>query len=203
MAWSSSLAWRVCGRADQPHSLRMSWPSSSWVGGCAGGLVVSPIRCACRGPPPPGLVGVRVGWWSAPFAAHTWSSSWVGGCAGRVGGQPHSLRMAGSSSWVGGCAGWVGGQPHSLRMAWSSSWVGGRRGGSVVSPIRCAWRAPPPGLVGVGVGRWSAPFAAHGGLLPSPSFASSGRIVTCGTEPATLTAGLALCDHVTSITYRP
>jgi hypothetical protein len=78
--------------------------------------IVSPSRCAWRGPP---LVGSsESGWWSAPVAAH------------------------GVVLSAGGRRGWVGGQPQSLRMAWSFLLaVGG--GGLVVSPSRCAWRFLP------------------------------------------------------------
>src|SRR5580700_9129363 len=106
-------------------------------------------------------------------------------------------------------------------MAWSSfGWLCG--GGLVVSPSRCAWRGPFCWW-SAGVGWWSAPVAAHGGVLSACAWRGGvggqpqslrmavppllllccGRIVTCDSEPATLTAGLALCDHVTSITYRP
>src|SRR6202042_1625520 len=187
------LLWFAEGRAvgGQPQSLRMAWSFLLVVGG--------------------------VGWWSAPVAAHGVVLS-PGGRRGGLVVSPSRCAWRGPFSWWS--AGWVGGQPQSLRMAWSFLLVvggggwwsapvaahgvvlspGGRRGGLVVSPSRCAWRGP--------FSWWSAGWVRGQPqslrmAVPPLLLPCCGRIVTCDSEPATLTAGLALCDHVTSITYRP
>src|SRR5580704_8971195 len=195
-AWRGPFCWWSAGWSvgGQPQSLRMAWSFLLAVGGVvgwwsapvaahgvvlsAGGwrggrLVVSPSRCAWRGP---------FCWWSAG-----WS----------VGGQPQSLRMAWSFLLaVGGVVGWWSAPVAAHGVVLSA---GGRRGGRlVVSPSRCAWRGPfcwrsagwsvggqPQSLrmawsfllaVGGVVGWWSAPVAAHGVVL-SAGGRRGGRLV--------------------------
>src|SRR6202042_3217115 len=150
--------------------------------------------CAWRGPP---LVGSsESGWWSAPVAAHGVVLLWLAEVRA-VGGQPQSLRMAWSFLLVVGGVGWWSAPVAAHGVVLSP---GGRRGGLVVSPSRCAWRGP--------FSWWSAGWVRGQPqslrmAVPPLLLPCCGRIVTCDSEPATLTAGLALCDHVTSITYRP